>query len=305
LLNYAIRRLATIPLSLVIVLGTIFAVLRLTGDPVEIYLGIYRTPEQVALLRAQLHLNAALPVQFGYYLLDVLHGNFGNSLQFSAPAMDIVVQRLAMTGELMLAALVLALTMGVLAGLAAAVWRDTLADFVISGVAVALQSMPSFWLGILLVQFFALGLHWLPTSGTGGLEHLVLPALTLAAFVMPNFILITRTSTLETMGELFVTAARAKGISRARMLASHVLPNSVNPIISFLGLQVGRLVGGSIITETIFAWPGIGRLMIASIYQRDAPVVIAGVFLISIIVIIANLAADLALAWADPRIRLD
>ena len=305
MLNYAIRRLATIPLSLVIVLGTIFAVLRLTGDPVEIYLGIYHTPEQVVLLRAQLHLNDPLPVQFGYYLLDVLHGNFGRSLQFSAPAMDIVLQRLAMTGELMLAALVLALSAGVLAGLAAAVWRDTLADFVISGAAVALQSMPSFWLGILLVQFFALGLHWLPTSGTGGVSHLVLPALTLAAFVMPNFILITRTSMLETMGELFVTAARAKGISRARMLFGHVLPNSINPIISFLGLQVGRLVGGSIITETIFAWPGVGRLLIGSIYQRDVPVVIAGVFLISIIVIVANLAADLALAYADPRIRLD
>lgn len=304
-MNYVIRRLATVPLSLLLVLGSIFAVLRLTGDPVEIYLGIYHTPEQVALLREQLHLGDPVIVQFGYYLLDVLHGDFGRSLQFSAPAMGIVLQRLAMTAELMLAALILALGIGTLAGLAAAVWRDTVVDFAISGLAVALQSMPSFWLGILLVQFFALALHWLPTSGTGDFSHIVLPAVTLAAFVMPSFILIMRTSMLETTGELFVTAVRAKGISRVRVIFRHVVPNSVNPVISFLGLQIGRLVGGSIITETIFAWPGIGRLMISSIYQRDVPVVIAGIFLISIIVIVANLAADLALAYADPRIHLD
>jgi peptide/nickel transport system permease protein/glutathione transport system permease protein len=305
MLNYALRRLATVPISLVIVLGTIFAVLRLTGDPVQIYLGINGTPDQAALLRAQLHLDAPLPVQFGYYLLDVLHGDFGRSLQFAAPAMGIVLQRLAATGELVAVALLLAFILGVLGGLAAAVLKDRLGDFAISALAVAGQSMPSFWLGILLVQLFALRLHWLPTSGIGGPDHLLLPAVTLAAFVMPNFILITRASVLETMHETYVTAARAKGISRTRLLFLHILPNAVNPIISFLGLQIGRLVGGSVVTETIFAWPGVGRLLIGSIFQRDVPVVIAGVFLISLVVIGTNLVIDMLLAFSDPRIRLD
>lgn len=305
MLNYALRRLATVPISLVIVLGTIFAVLRLTGDPVQIYLGINGTPDQAALLRAQLHLDAPLPVQFGYYLLDVLHGDFGRSLQFAAPAMGIVLQRLAATGELVAVALLLASVLGVLGGLAAAVLKDRLGDFAISALAVAGQSMPSFWLGILLVQLFALRLHWLPTSGIGGPDHLLLPAVTLAAFVMPNFILITRASVLETMHETYVTAARAKGISRTRLLFLHILPNAVNPIISFLGLQIGRLVGGSVVTETIFAWPGVGRLLIGSIFQRDVPVVIAGVFLISLVVIGTNLVIDMLLAFSDPRIRLD
>ncbi|MDN5925881.1 MAG: ABC transporter permease [Hyphomicrobiales bacterium] len=305
MLNYVIRRLLTVPLSLVIVLGVIFAVLRLTGDPVEIYLGITRTPEQVDLLRLQLHLDSPVLVQFGYYLLDVLKGDFGRSLQFSAPAMTIVLHRLAMTGELMVTALAVSLVLGILGGILAAVYKDRTADFIISGLAVAGQSMPSFWLGILLVQIFALNLHWLPTSGTGDLRHLILPSITLAAFVVPNFILITRTSVLETMQELYVVAARAKGLSRSRVLFRHILPNALNPIVSFLGLQVGRLVGGSIITETIFAWPGVGRLLIGSIFQRDVPVVIAGVFMISIVVIAVNLLVEITLAFTDPRIRLD
>ena len=165
--------------------------------------------------------------------------------------------------------------------------------------------MPSFWLGILLIQFFALDMKLLPTSGIGDFSHLILPSITLSMFLMPNFIMITRTSFLEIVNEQFVVAARSKGVSKKRILFIHVLPNAINPVVSFLGLQVGRLFGGSIITETIFAWPGVGRLMIGSIFQRDVPIVIAAVFIVCVTIIVSNLIVDIVQSMIDPRIRLE
>lgn len=305
MLNFVLRRLVTIPISILIVTAVTFFILRLTGDPVQIYLDIVSTPEQVALLREQLGLDQPIWVQFLRFLGDAVTGNFGDSLQYQAPAMGIVLQRLGATLELVVAALSLAMVLGLAGGLLAAAYKDRALDMAISAIAVTGQSMPSFWLGILLVQLFSLSLGWLPTSGTGSWQHLVLPAFTLAAYIAPNLILITRTSVLEASQELFVTTARAKGMPRMRVLLRHILPNAINPIISFFGLQMGRLVGGSVVTETIFAWPGIGRLMIGSIYQRDVPIVIAAVFIISLAIIVVNLLADLLLSVTDPRIRLE
>lgn len=304
MLTYISRRLMTIPVSLFLVTLAAFLVLRVTGDPVEIYLDVNGTPEQRQILVERLHLDRPLLIQFGFFLGDVVRGDFGTSLQFAGPAMPIVLERVGATMLLVGAALLLAVGLGVLAGIAAAVWRDRAGDFIISSLAVAGQSVPSFWLGILLIQIFALDLAWLPTSGIGTAAHLVLPAFTLATFLLPNFVLITRTSFLETVGEQFVVAARAKGASELRVWAKHVLPNAINPVLSFLGLQIGRLMGGSIITESIFAWPGIGRLIIGSIFQRDVPVVVAGVFLVSIAIVLANLAVDVVQSLIDPRIRL-
>ncbi len=303
MLHYVARRLVLLPLTLLLVAFVTFVILRLTGNPVDIFLDINRTPEQVAALTARLHLDQPVPVQFLIFLRDLLHGDFGQSLQFNAPAMDAVLDRLSATLELAGSGLVLAVFIGVAAGLACAVWRDRPVDFVITSLAVAGQSMPSFWLGILLIQFFALQLHWLPTSGTGDISHLVLPAITLATFLLPNFVLITRASVLDLVGEHFVVAGRARGLSRLRVLVTHVLPNAINPVISFLGIQIGTLMGGSIITETIFAWPGIGRLMVSSIFHRDVPVVEAGVLLIAVMIAFANLAVDLLQMFIDPRIR--
>lgn len=304
MLTYVARRLLTIPASLFLVTLLTFLVLRVTGDPVELYLDVNGTAEQREILTERLHLDRPLPVQFAYFLSDVVRGDFGTSLQFAGPAMPIVLSRVAATMLLVSVALAIAVVVGILAGIAAAIWRDRLADYLISSLAVAGQSVPSFWLGILLIQIFALDLAWLPTSGIGNASHLVLPAVTLATFLLPNFVLITRTSFLETIGEQFVVTARAKGASEARVWAKHVLPNAINPVLSFLGLQVGRLMGGSIITESIFAWPGIGRLIIGSIFQRDVPVVVAGVFIVSIAIVLANLAVDVVQSLIDPRIRL-
>lgn len=301
---YILRRLALAPVPLLIVVLFVFVVLRMSGDPVDIYLGLDATPEQEALLRTQLNLDAPLPLQFLYFLGDLLRGDFGTSLQFQAPATEVVAQRLGATLELVAFALGIALVGGILGGLACAVWSDRLPDLALTGVSVAAQSMPSFWLGILLIQLFALDLGWLPTSGRGGWAQLVLPTLTLATFIMPNFLLVTRTAVLETMREQFVATARARGVSGARALFRHVLPNALNPVVSLLGMQLGRLIGGAVVTETVFAWPGVGRLMVTAIFQRDVPVVIAAVFVVAVTIIVASLLVDLVQAAIDPRIRL-
>ncbi len=301
--GYILRRLAFLPLTLLLVAFATFIVLRLTGNPVDIFLDINRTPEQVEALTQRLHLDQPLPVQFLIFLGDLLHGDFGESLQFSGSAAAVVWQRAGATLELAGTALALAVALGALGGIACAVWRDRAADALISSIAIAGQSMPSFWLGMLLIEFFALQLRWLPTSGYGEPRHLVLPAVTLATILLPNFVLITRTAIIELMSEQFVVTGRSKGMSRARVLVTHILPNAVNPVLSFLGIQVGHLMAGSIVTETIYAWPGVGRLLINSISQRDVPVVEAAVFLIATIIALANLLVDVLQMLIDPRIR--
>ncbi len=305
MLNYAARRLAIAPVSLLLVSFVVFVILRVTGDPVLLYLDINSTPAAEAQLRAQLHLDEPIPLQFLHFLGDVVRGDFGTSLQYSAPAMPLVLQRLGATLQLMAIALAIALALGVAAGVLCALRPDRPLDFLISTAAIAGQSMPSFWLGLLLIQLFALQLGWLPTSGQGSWRHLVLPALTLASFLLPGFILLTRASVLENFSEPYVRTARSKGLAPPVVLVRHILPNAINPVLTFLGLQAGRLVGGSIITETIFAWPGVGRLMVSSIFQRDAPVVIAAVFLASLAIVLSNLIVDLTQSAIDPRVRLE
>jgi len=301
--GYILRRLAFLPLTLLLVAFATFIVLRLTGNPVDIFLDINRTPEQVEALTRRLHLDQPLPVQFLIFLGDLLHGDFGESLQFTGSAAVVVWERVGATLQLAGTALALAVVLGVLGGLICAVWRDRAADAVISSIAIAGQSMPSFWLGLLLIEFFALQLRWLPTSGYGDLKHLVLPAVTLATILLPNFVLITRTAILELMSEQFVVTGRSKGMSRPRVLVTHILPNAINPVLSFLGIQLGHLMAGSIITETIFAWPGVGRLLINSISHRDVPVVEAAVFFIATAIALANLLVDVLQMLIDPRIR--
>jgi ABC-type dipeptide/oligopeptide/nickel transport system permease component len=301
--GYVLRRLAFLPLTLLLVAFATFVVLRLTGNPVDIFLDINRTPEQVEALTQRLHLDQPLPIQFLIFLRDLLHGDFGESLQFSGSAAAVVWQRVGATLLLAGSGLGLAVILGVSGGIVCAVHRDQFADTAISSIAVAGQSMPSFWLGMLLIEFFALQLHWLPTSGYGDLPHLVLPAVTLAAILLPNFVLITRTAVIELMGEQFVVTGRSKGMSRLRVLMTHILPNAVNPVLSFLGIQIGTLMAGSIITETIYAWPGVGRLLVSSIFHRDVPVVEAAVFFIATAIAIANLLVDVLQMLIDPRIR--
>ena len=303
MLGFVARRLAFLPVTFVLLAAVIFVILRVTADPIELFLDINKTPELEAELRRQLHLDRPLAIQFLIFLADIVRGDFGRSHVFGEAAMPLVLERLAATALLVGSALTLAVAIGFLLGLLCAVRRDGVLDFVVSGLAVIGQSMPSFWLGILLIQLFALQLGWLPTSGYGEPENLILPAVTLAAFLAPNFILVTRTSVIETLSEQFVTTARAKGLRERAVLLGHVVPNAIAPVLTLLGLQLGVLIGGSIITESIFAWPGVGRLIIGSIFQRDVTIVIAGVFVMSVAIMLCNLAVDIALSLIDPRIR--
>lgn len=304
MLQYVLRRLVLVPITFVLLAGIVFVVLRMTADPVELFMDINATPEQREVLFYELNLDKPLPVQFVIFLGDAVRGDFGKSHVFSEPAMPLVLQRLGPTLLLAVTALAIAVGFGGLLGVLCAVRKDGPLDFVISALALAGQSMPSFWLGILLIQLFALNLGLLPTSGFGDPDHLVLPAITLAAYLMPNFILVMRTSVLETLGEQFVTTARAKGLKELEVLFRHAVPNAIAPVLTLLGLQMGVLIGGSIVTETIFAWPGVGRLIISSIFQRDVSVVMAGVFLISLAIVVCNLLVDVALTMIDPRIRV-
>lgn len=304
MLSYILQRLLQIPFTLLLVSLVVFIILRTTGDPAQIYLGLESTPEQVTALREKLGLNRPLVVQYLHFLRDILQGNFGESLRFQAPALTLVLQRLGATLQLAIIGVSLACLVGMLAGIVCAIRKDSPLDFLLSSFAVIGQSVPSFWLGIMLISFFAVTLRWLPTSGTGSWRHLVLPALTLSAFLLPQFVLLTRISILEVLQEQFVVTANAKGLSERKVLFKHVLKNALNPVVTFLGMEVGRLVGGSIITETIFAWPGVGRLAVTSIFQRDVPVVEAAVFVISIGIIVSNLCVDVVLSLIDPRIKL-
>ncbi|HEY4200635.1 MAG TPA: ABC transporter permease [Devosiaceae bacterium] len=305
MLQTVARRLILLPITLLLVSFVTFIVLRATGNPITIFLDVNHTPEQVAALTQRLHLDQPLVVQYFIYLGDLLRGDFGQSLQFGGPAINPVLQSLGPTLQLMGCALALAVVFGIIGGMAAAVYRDRVPDALLSSLAVIGQSMPSFWLGILLIQLFALKLQWLPTSGSGDWQQLVLPSLTLAAFLLPNFLLVTRTAVIELLDEQFVSTARAKGLSRLRILLTHIFPNALNPILSFLGIQVGTLVGGSVITESIFGWPGLGRLMIGAVSNRDVPVVLAAVVLTSIAIVFANLIVDVLQSLIDPRIRQD
>lgn len=303
MLNVVVRRLYLAPITLVFVSFVTFVILRSTGNPVDIYLDIHRTPEQVAALTQKLHLDEPIAIQYLIYLKNLLMGDFGDSLQIGGPAVDAVLESLMPTLQLVSAALGLAFVVGLIGGLVSAVWRDRWPDTLISAVASVGQSMPSFWLGIILIQIFALKLHWLPTSGNGGLKYLVLPALTLSAVLIPNLLLVTRTAVIEVMSEQFVDTARAKGLSELRVLLTHVLPNAMGPMISFVGIQIGQLMGGSILTETIFGWPGIGRMMIRGVFTRDVPIVITAVILVSLIIIVVNLLVDVLQTVADPRVE--
>ena len=299
---YILGRLVQVPAPLLAVSIVVFLALRLSGDPVELLLGAEATPEQRAELRRQLGLDDPLVVQYARFLGQALTGDFGESLRFKQPAMQLVLDRLPNTLLLGLLGLVLAALLGIAMGVVAATRRGSPLDVGLMSMAVFGQSMPSFWLGILLILLFAVTLRWLPSSGAGEPRHLVLPAITLSFFILPQVLLLTRSAMLDVLGEGYVQVARAKGLSERAVTLRHALRNSLYPIVTYIGLQFGTLMGGSIVTETVFAWPGLGQLTIQSIFNRDLPVVQAAVFVMALAIVLSNLLADVANGLLDPRL---
>ncbi|MFD3485681.1 ABC transporter permease [Streptomyces sp. NPDC058665] len=282
----------------------IFLIVRAApGDPATVLLGPDAERSQIDQLRATLGLDRSLGAQYLGYLGDVSRLDFGESHRLGRPAMDAVLDRLPATIDLTLTATAIAVIVGLTLGLLAGGRPGGPLDRVVSAFTIALQSFPTFWIGIMLVLVFALGLRLLPSSGVGTPQHLVLPAVTLSFPFIAIIARLTRTSVVETMREGYVQTARAKGLTERQVLLGHALRNSLIPVVTVVGVQVGALVGGAVIVENVFAWPGLGSLVVDAVANRDYAVVQGVTLLIAGIVVVFNLLADLLIAQLDPRIR--
>jgi peptide/nickel transport system permease protein len=305
MLSYLIQRLFGACLVIFGVVSIVFLLIHLVpGDPVEIMLGESASGADRAALRMALGLDQPLTSQYLDYLGGLLQLDLGNSIHQRQPVVDLLQERLPATGWLALATLCMTVLLALPLGVIAAIRRNTLWDSAAMGVSLLGVSIPNFWLGPLLILVFSLWLGWLPVSGQGGAVSVILPALTLGTGLIAVLSRMVRSSMLEVLHEDYLRTARAKGLPPARVILHHALRNALLPVITLLGLQLGALLAGAVITETVFSWPGVGLLTIEAIQSRDYPVVQACVLLISLTYVVVNLLTDLAYAWIDPRIRL-
>jgi peptide/nickel transport system permease protein len=313
--GYVVRRLLLAVPVLVGVSILVFAVMHLSpGDPAAIMLGAQATREDIERLHRDLGLDHALPVQYGRWIGRVLQGDLGRSIPLGREVLPEVLVRFKATLILTAGALMVALVIGVPAGIVSATRQYTWLDRLSMGIAVTGVSLPVFWTGIMLIIVFSLTLRWLPSAGMyspygGDLadlgRHLVLPAVTLGTASAAAIARMTRSAVLEIVRQDFVRSARAKGLGERAVVGRHVLKNALNPIVTVLGIQVGTLLGGAILTETVFSWPGLGSMMVRAIQARDYPLVQGGVLLIATTFVVVNLLVDLLYAVFDPRIRYE
>lgn len=304
MVKYTLRRLLiTVPV-LVGVSVFAFGIIVLTpGDAATVILGPDATEEQLQALRRELGLDRPLPMQYVSFLWGAIRGDFGRSLISRRPVLEEIFERLPSTFELAVAAILFAFSLGLLLGVISAVYRHSLLDYLLSVVAILGISTPVFWLGLVLILVFAVYLRWFPSTGAGGPRALVLPALALGAASMATIARITRASILEVLHEDYVRTARAKGLSEPVVIARHVVRNALIPTVTVAGLQFGYLMGGAVVTETVFARPGLGTLLLDAIQHKDFPVVQGTVMLFSAFFVLTNLIVDLLYAYLDPRIR--
>lgn len=299
------RLLLTIPV-LIGVATLVFSLIHLVpGDPVQAMLGESASPQDVAQLRGKLGLDRPLHEQYVSFARGVVRGDLGTSLRTNQPVTDIILERMPATLELAVSAMVVAILFAIPLGIIAAVWKGTHVDHAATTVALVGISMPTFWLGPLLAIVFSVWLGWFPVSGRGTVANLVLPAITLGAPLAAILARMTRASVLEELRELYVMAARARGVSETRAVLAHAFRNSLIPIVTVIGLQFGAVLTGAVITETIFAWPGVGRLLVQSISARDYPAVQGCILLIAVTYVSMNLLIDMLYGFLDPRIRYE
>ena len=306
MLRYFVRRvLLAIPV-LIGVATLVFSLIHLVpGDPAQAMLGDGAAPQDIAELRTSLGLDQPLLTQYFTFLRHAVTGDLGKSFRTGQPVTTMIFERIPATAELALAAMLVAIVIALPLGVVAAVWRGTAIDHSAMTFALAGVSIPNFWLGPLLAIVFAVEFGWLPVSGRGTLAHLVLPSISLGLALAAILARMTRASLLDELGELYVRAARARGVSNAASITSHALRNSLIPLLTIIALQFGAVLTGAVITETIFAWPGIGRLLIQSIGFRDYPMVQGCILLIAVTYVTVNLITDLMYGVLDPRIRFE
>jgi peptide/nickel transport system permease protein/oligopeptide transport system permease protein len=306
MLQYVIKRLlSTIPVLLGISLLLFFMLRALPGDPAQVLAGQMATPEDIELIRHQLGLDRPVYVQYAFFLGRLAKLDLGRSTRTQNPVIQEVWARLPNTLLLSVIAITLACLFGIPAGIISAVRPYTLLDYFVTSMALFGISMPVFWLGLMLVVVFSVMLQWLPAGGTGSWKHVILPSVTLAAFVVAFIARMTRSSMLEVLSQDYTTTARSKGLKEQVVIIKHALKNALIPIITVIGLQFGTLLGGAVLTETVFAWPGLGRLIVDSILARDYPVIQGAILIFGLLYILINLAIDVIYAYVDPRIRYD
>ncbi len=303
MIGFIQRRLVDLLITVLGVSTLVFLLLRVSGDPIVLMLPPDASEQARQELRHALGLDAPLPVQYFQFVTGILRGDLGNSLQYKEPAVNLVAESVPYTIQLTLVAALLSALVAIPAGIMAALRRNTWVDKFLIVITMLAQSMPYFWLGIMMILFFAVQLHWLPTSGTGTPAHLVMPALTLAIYSIARSTRLIRSSMLDALGQDYVRTARAKGLKEQQILVRHILKNAAIPVVTYLALDFGVLLGGAVVTETVFAWPGVGRIIVNSIVLRDYPVVQAGVVYLAVIFVLINGLIDLSYSFLDPRIR--
>jgi peptide/nickel transport system permease protein len=302
--RFIVRRLA---LSLVVLFGVsivVFGLIHLApGDPARLMLYDTAPEEEVQAMRKTLGLDQPLYLQYWLFLSHAVRGDLGRSLYYKQPALGIIMEHLPATAELTFAALALSLAVAVPMGVVSAVKRDSPWDYAGMFLATVGQATPVYWLGLMLILFFAVQLRILPTSGRGGIAHLILPAVALGAPLMALVTRLVRSGMLDILGEDYVRTARAKGLPERLIVLRHAFRNILIPLVTIVGLQFGALLGGAVITETVFAWPGVGRLVVTAITARDYPLVQAATLLVSLYFVAINLLLDVLYVYIDPRIR--
>jgi len=301
---YILKRLFHSIFVLVGISLVVFIILHLTGDPAALLMPMDATPEQVAQFRQEMGFNDPIIVQYWRFFKGTLRGDFGQSFRHSQPALGLVMERMPATIQLTLAAMVIALLVAIPVGIISAIRRNSILDHIGMTGALLGQSTPVFWLGVMLILIFSVNLQWFPSSGRGEIQHLVLPAITLGMFTMARTARMMRSSMLEVLGQEYMKTAKAKGLNPGTVILKHALKNASIPVVTIIGMELGTLLGGAVITETIFAWPGVGRLAVQAIYNRDYPVVQAAVFLLASIFVLVNLVVDILYTYLDPRVKL-
>jgi peptide/nickel transport system permease protein len=281
-----------------------FLLVSLSGDPAFILLPPDAGAEQRAAFRHLYGLDRPLPVQYASYVSHVARGDFGRSFAFGRPAIEVVLERVPATLLLTATAVALGVAIGIPAGIVAAVRAGTLGDRAVMAMVLLGQSVPTFWLGLLMIRIFAVNLRWLPVSGYGSALNLVMPAVALGLYLAALLARLTRSEMLEALAQDYVRTARAKGLSERAVTIVHALENALLPIVTLIGLQLGALLGGAVVTETVFAWPGVGTLILDAILRKDYPVLLAAVELVAAGFIVINMSLDLLYGYLDPRLRL-
>jgi peptide/nickel transport system permease protein len=303
--TYLIKRFIQSIFAVFGITVVLFIILHLTGEPTYLLLPLDASDEDIALLRHELGFDKPLYTQYLIYLKGILHGDFGHSFRFDEPALELVLQRLPATIQLTVVAFIIALAIAVPVGVYSAFKPNSGIDHTGMVMVVLGQSTPGYWLALMLILLLSVKMELLPAYGKAGLVSLILPATSLGFHSLARIARVTRSSMLTVLARDYIRTAKAKGLSDFLVIVRHALKNAAIPIITLVGMDLGRLLGGAVITETIFAWPGVGRLAVQAIYNRDFPIVQAAVFTLAVIFVIINLVVDVLYTYLDPRVRLE